>query len=531
METDPLLGRVLGDTYRIEGRLGMGGMGAVYRARHVRTGRAYAVKVLLAEMAREPRAFERFRREAEALGGLGHVGIVAIHDYHHGADGLAYLAMDLLQGEDLAARIERVGGVPWDQARSIFEQVASALSAAHSLGILHRDLKPANIFLATVPGAPERAVLLDFGLVKMAHEGGHAHLTETGTVMGTPAYMSPEQARGAEVDARTDLYSLGVVLHHLVCGSPPFDGPNTTAILAKVLTDPPPSAEARAPHPVPPGLDDLLHVALAKDATERFGDVPTFVAAVRALTATIPVTGAVASAIPETAPQRFAVAAAPTPATRPAAAQPTPRPASARSPLRPVLWLGALGAAVAMVAGASALFWVWLASSPNAPTAVSDIAPVAPGTVPIAAPPHLDPVAPVPDVAEPEQLPTGSDVVVDTAGPPGGRRQARTAQSLAAPPPFAAAPAPPVSGPGAVPTPPAGVAGAVDRMSVSDWHGCISAARAAPVSPQTLQVQVTCGLQLHNASVVRRACDEHVRRYPDHPFSRSCPGMVLAAGG
>ncbi|HEY8432683.1 MAG TPA: serine/threonine-protein kinase, partial [Sandaracinaceae bacterium] len=236
---DALVGRTLAGTYRIDALLGAGGMGAVYAATHVRTGRPYAVKVLLPEVAARPGALARFRREAEAIGALGHANIVAIHDFAE-SDGLAYLVMDRLEGEDLGARIER-GPLPLGEAIAIAGQIAAGLAAAHARGIVHRDLKPANVFLARQPGAPERAVLLDFGLAKsVAPEGDLARLTASGVVLGTPQYMSPEQASGAPVDARTDLYSLATILYEMLAGAPPFSAPSVPVLFAKLVSDPPP---------------------------------------------------------------------------------------------------------------------------------------------------------------------------------------------------------------------------------------------------------------------------------------------------
>ncbi|HJK92084.1 MAG TPA: serine/threonine-protein kinase, partial [Polyangiaceae bacterium LLY-WYZ-15_(1-7)] len=163
---DSLVGRILGETYEVERRLGVGGFGAVYAAKHVRTGRRYAVKVLRPDRAMvSPGARERFRREAEALAKLGHAGIVRVHDYAS-EGGIDFLVMDLLEGEDLAQHLHRGGALPQDRAVAIFGGIADALEAAHAADTIHRDLKPGNVFLARVPGEPERPVLLDFGLAK-----------------------------------------------------------------------------------------------------------------------------------------------------------------------------------------------------------------------------------------------------------------------------------------------------------------------------------------------------------------------------
>jgi serine/threonine protein kinase len=282
MSRDPLLGRTLGGVYRIERRLGAGGIGAVYAATHARTGRKYAVKVLLSDVAMKPGAAERFRREAEALAALGHAGIVQIHDFDTADDGAQFLVMDLLEGEDLAARIAREGALRWEDALRVLEEIASALGAAHAVGLVHRDLKPGNVFLARRPGAGERATLLDFGLAKNVAAVEDVRLTATGAGLGTPLYMSPEQARGDEVDLRTDVYALGCILFEMLTGAPPFDGPTLTAVIARILTDPPPPVSRSTRHPVPPGVDAVVARALAKDPAERYASASALVEAARA---------------------------------------------------------------------------------------------------------------------------------------------------------------------------------------------------------------------------------------------------------
>jgi len=280
MTEDALVGRTLGGVYRVDKRLGAGGIGAVYAALQIRTKRRYAVKVLLPEMALKAGAVERFRREGEALAALGHAGIVQIHDFDTAEDGTQYLVMDLLEGEDLSTRLERVGALDWTSAVRILEETASALGAAHALGIIHRDLKPANIFLARRPGSAERATILDFGLAKNVTAIEDVRLTATGAGLGTPLYMSPEQARGGDVDLRTDVYALGCILYEMLTGAPPFEGPTLTAVIARILTDPPPSVSHHAPRAVPPAIDEVVRTALAKDPAQRYPSARALVEAV-----------------------------------------------------------------------------------------------------------------------------------------------------------------------------------------------------------------------------------------------------------
>ncbi|MFO0587502.1 MAG: protein kinase [Polyangiaceae bacterium] len=278
--TESLVGAVLNGTYQIEKHLGSGGMGAVYAAKHLRTGRRYAVKTLLPDAQLSPDAIRRFEREATAASALGHPGIVGVHDFHSTETGLFYLVMDLLEGETLDQRLERTGSLPWPEARRIALEAGEALASAHAKGLLHRDLKPANLFLARVPGeAKERVVLLDFGLAKPIDNAAVSKLTSTGAAVGTPLYMAPEQARGEPVDVRCDVYGLGAVLYEMLTGAPPFFDRTLAAVYAKLLTESAPSAVRAASHPVPEVVDDLLACALAKTPAERFETVRAFLGA------------------------------------------------------------------------------------------------------------------------------------------------------------------------------------------------------------------------------------------------------------
>lgn len=267
-------GATLANTYAIEELLGVGGMGAVFAARHLRTGRRYAVKTILrAERAgaRTPGDdIKRFEREATAASALGHPNIVQVHDFNVAPGGTFYLVMDLLEGETLADRLKR-GPLAWPEAQRIAIELCSALSAAHDHALLHRDIKPSNIFLAKSKGAPERSVLVDFGLVKSLADGNK--LTSTGAVVGTPVYMSPEQARGESLDVRSDLYSLAAVVFEMLTGAPPFADKTMAALYARLLNEPAPRASQVARRPIPRAVDDVLSRALAKDKNARYCDV------------------------------------------------------------------------------------------------------------------------------------------------------------------------------------------------------------------------------------------------------------------
>jgi len=326
-------GRTLG-SYEILRRLGQGGIGAVYEARHIRTGRRYAVKALLPDSEQDAASVQRFQREAKTLAALGHASIVAVHDFDV-SEGTPFLVMDLLEGEDLAQRLER-GALPVEDTLHIVEHVADALSAAHAQGILHRDLKPSNVFLARRAGDYERAMLLDFGLAKFL-DGNDPRLTASGATMGTPLYMSPEQARGETIDVRSDVYSLGAILFECLTGTPPFGGDNLAVIISKVLTQPAPTLRERNAA-APARFEPLVASALAKDPAARPQTVDAFresLAAVRSAlgipqTAYTPAEVAVASA--RTGP---ATAHAPTALATPRVEAPRGLAATSEGPPRP----------------------------------------------------------------------------------------------------------------------------------------------------------------------------------------------------
>lgn len=280
-------GAVLGGTYRIEEPLGRGGMGEVFAARHMRTGRRYAIKTILAGPHADEAMLRRFEREATAASALGHPGIVQVHDFNV-ADGTFYLVMDLLEGETLAARVARTGPLPWVDVQRIGCELAAALAAAHDHGLLHRDIKPSNVFLAKAPNVPERSVLVDFGLVKPLDESNA--VTSTGAVLGTPMYMSPEQARGQPLDVRSDVYSLGAVVFEALTGAPPFADRTLAGVYAKILNESAPRASQVSQRRVPRAVDDVLQRALAKDRAARFPDARSFGQALAAIVEDAPTT-------------------------------------------------------------------------------------------------------------------------------------------------------------------------------------------------------------------------------------------------
>ncbi|HEX2675820.1 MAG TPA: serine/threonine-protein kinase, partial [Polyangiales bacterium] len=206
---DPLIGSTIDGRYRIESKLGEGGMGVVYRASHVVLKKALAIKVMRSEQAQDGEVVQRFVQEAQSSSAIGHANIIGISDFGTTGDGSVYFAMEFLEGQTLGKAMEQ-GPLPSERAIGIFLQITSALEAAHQRGIVHRDLKPDNIFLVKRGNQNDFVKILDFGIAKVKNAA--AKITRTGMVFGTPHYMSPEQAAGQAVDHRSDIYSLGVIM-------------------------------------------------------------------------------------------------------------------------------------------------------------------------------------------------------------------------------------------------------------------------------------------------------------------------------
>ena len=260
------LAEALGDAYTIEGEIGRGGMGVVYRARDERLQRRVAIKVLPPELAFQQDIRQRFTREAQTAARLSHPHIVPIHSVGEG-QGLVYFVMGYVDGESVAARIRRRGSLPVEEARRIMMETADALSAAHALSVIHRDIKPDNILLEGTRG---RVMVTDFGIAKALSATSGATLTGIGVAIGTPAFMSPEQAAGErEIDGRSDLYSLGVVAYQMLTGALPFNAPSVAGILMKQITEPAPDLRIKRPD-TPEDLALAVGRCLEKDPESRW---------------------------------------------------------------------------------------------------------------------------------------------------------------------------------------------------------------------------------------------------------------------
>jgi len=327
------LQRALGPGYQLQDRIGAGGFAEVFRARDLRLKRDLAVKVLRPDLGLSPELVQRFRREAETIATLRNAHIVPVYDIGE-AEGLAFLIMPLISGESLRAALDRDGAMPPGEVRRILREAALGLAAAHDAGVIHRDIKPENIMLE---GRDKRVLLMDFGIAKAvgaATDGDPGTtLTTTGIIIGTPQYMSPEQAAGDKsIDARSDQYSLAVVGYRMLAGELPFGGDSTRAVLYQQLVATPPPIQTKVPN-LPGGLANAITRAMLKEPAERFGDMLEFAAMVD-------------SELPALEPE-------------PTAEMPALRPQPARPRRRPLV--------IGAVAGAVILVGAWLVARPGSP--------------------------------------------------------------------------------------------------------------------------------------------------------------------
>jgi eukaryotic-like serine/threonine-protein kinase len=271
---DSLLGQTLAGKYRIEERLNEGGMGAVYRGTHVLMDKTVAVKVLHPSLAADEKIVARFSREARAASRISHPHALSVTDFGESEDGVVFLVMEYLSGQTLKEVIRQEGPMPLARVVEIIRQVGGALEAAHSQGVVHRDLKSENIMLLSSSG-PDYAKVLDFGIAKIKEPEGtyDPSLTAPDLVIGTPQYMSPEQCSVSPgIDARSDIYSLGVIIYEMLVGHVPFTGESPTAIMLKHLQEAAPSVLAERPD-LPATLERIVMRALAKRPEDRYQSV------------------------------------------------------------------------------------------------------------------------------------------------------------------------------------------------------------------------------------------------------------------
>jgi len=303
-EARALIGTVVAGRYALESLLGAGGMGVVYRARQITMNRYVAVKLLHASYSNNRNAVGRFQREMQATARIEHPNTIRLYDYglvsadgavgegvseSSAAGGQLFLAMELLPGRTLARVLIDEQPLPLERQLKIAIQIGKALIAAHAEGVVHRDLKPDNVMLLDLYGERDFVKVLDFGIARFVAANEDQQLTAEGAVIGTPAYMSPEQVHGGAPDLRTDLYALGIMLFEMATGAVPFAAPTTLSLLVKHVQEPPPRPSEVAPGRVPPELEELILQCLAKDPADRPANAEEVV---RRLQACVPLVGA-----------------------------------------------------------------------------------------------------------------------------------------------------------------------------------------------------------------------------------------------
>lgn len=268
---EELIGRTFHGRFRIEGLLGRGGMGAVYRAQQLSMDKPVALKVLSRGLADDDKQVKRFKQEGLTSSQLKHPNTIRVIDYGQSDDGYLYLAMELLEGIELNAILKKEGSLAPQRSVKIARQICKSIGEAHELGLVHRDLKPGNIFLCDFFGEKDFVKVLDFGIAKfMEEQPGQESLTQTGFICGTPLYIAPEQALGRPVSRATDIYSLGAILYEMLCGHPPFRAETPIAIVMRHIHDQPPAMQHYAPElTLPPELEQLVFQMLQKDPRQR----------------------------------------------------------------------------------------------------------------------------------------------------------------------------------------------------------------------------------------------------------------------
>src|SRR5256885_10716725 len=299
-DADPLIDRTVNDRYRIVEAIGQGGMGRVYKALQAPLDRVVALKILGAGHDRDPNFYKRFFLEASVTAKLTHPNTITLYDYGRTDDGIFFIAMEFLDGRTLSQTLQSEGALAQERVIHIAQQICRSLREAHALGIIHRDLKPANVMLLRQQDDHDFVKVLDFGLVKFfSGEGPENDITNAGTFMGSPHYIAPEQARNQGPDQRCDIYSLGVLLYHMLTGHVPFTGAAPVDIILKHLHDVPVAPRALRPDlMIAPGLEDLVLRCMAKDRDERFQSMDDHLAQLKAVRASLTGVSASCSAPP-----------------------------------------------------------------------------------------------------------------------------------------------------------------------------------------------------------------------------------------
>ncbi len=430
---DPLLGSMVGGRYRVQELLGEGGMGQVYLAVHEAIEKRIALKILRPEYSRKADIVTRFQQEAISASRIKHPNVLDVFDFGQTATGCFFLAMEFLEGHDLADELDRTGRLEPGRALSLALQICKALAAAHGAGVVHRDLKPENVFLQTTPDGDEVIKIVDFGIAQLrtneevaASPVKRRRLTRTGMIFGTPEYMAPEQAAGKKADLRVDVYALGVMLYEMVTGTVPFTGDTFMAVLSSHLHDPvPPPRQVCPDLLLSPELEALILRALAKHPEDRFASMPDLAAAIRATpecrevrTSVVPTQlaphgaplrvgpGALDAAVARTlAPDELVQGVSP---NRLDSGGPVDIPTQSLWP-----WILGLGAVLTLGGGALALAFGFAplssltASAPQSPTP---------------APPPPSTVAPKPSTVAPQETPPPPSASTTTVAPTTGVR-------------------------------------------------------------------------------------------------------------